>query len=53
MTYLLHKLSAPGWTKSYENEQLLVDGLRGHICKLCLNGEEDDSVVDVFHDGKF
>lgn len=67
MSYDLIKCSMPGWKKSFDTKDEVIDELREHICSSCLtgpslwvgkNGElvEDDSfdeAVDVEYDGKW
>ena len=36
----LYKLSAPGWTKEYDNDDDLRRELFTHICKPCRDGEK-------------
>lgn len=66
--YVLEKYSSPGWEKSFETQEELINHLRSHICKTCLSGyhiylgedgeeiEEDNwssFPVDVEYDGVF
>ena len=37
----LHKLSASGWTKEFDNEIDLKEELYNHICDLCRVGKEE------------
>lgn len=66
MTYELIKYSSPGWEKSFEDKEALIDELRLHICSSCLvgpsiyvgeNGElvefDHEPVVDVEYQGEW
>lgn len=67
MSYVLEKVSSPGWIKEFLTKEELVDALRRCICTSCLVGpsiyvgkggvlvesDEYDQVVDVEYDGKF
>ena len=47
MTYKvkLHKISMPGWTKTYTNDIDLKAELYKHICEHCRKGEIHDEFV--------
>jgi hypothetical protein len=41
MSYILHKLSAPGWTKKFTSAGELKEELYQHICAECREGSID------------
>lgn len=41
----LFKMSAPGWTKDYDNEADLKSALYSHICNECRVGEKYEDFV--------
>lgn len=42
MKYILHKISAPGWTKSFDTEDERKAELWAHICHMCREGTEEE-----------
>lgn len=42
MGIILHKCSAPGWSKTFETEDEARQELLKHICEACLAGGEWD-----------
>lgn len=48
MKHILHKRSAPGWSKGFETEDDARAKLLSHVCEDCLKGE----LALVGHDDK-
>jgi hypothetical protein len=49
VTYKLYKLSAPGWTKTFDDKFGAQAELYKHICNQCLNEEGITEISDIQH----